>query len=106
MMKFWSESAKFNTSQRLVNQARLLLFLKNDWLLELEIIEICGQVDRKEHTPKSSLNEVKHNILKTKSPLNPEAHQYQYKKTGKNLEFIKKEKSMWEKKTAFPSLRN
>ena len=47
MSEIWTESAKFDTIHRLVDQARLIL--KKGWLSDLEILEICGQVNREEH---------------------------------------------------------
>ena len=51
MMEIWSESAKFNT-----NQAKLIL--KEGWLPELEILEICEQVNREEYTQKEPLKQI------------------------------------------------
>ena len=47
MIEFWTESAKFNTSQRLSDQARMI-FTK-DWLKNLEILKIFGQVNSEEY---------------------------------------------------------
>ena len=39
----WAESARFNTSQKLVRLARIIL--KKGWFYDLEILEICGNVN-------------------------------------------------------------
>ena len=70
-----TESAKFKcTSQRLADQARLIL--KKSWLSDLKILEICEQVNCEEYSQEISLEELNYKISKTKSPLNPEVHQY------------------------------
>ena len=48
MMKIWIKSSKLNISQRLTNKARLIL--KKGWWSDLEILEICRQVNREENT--------------------------------------------------------
>ena len=47
MKEIGSESTKFNTSQRLAEQAKLIL--KKCWFSDLEILEICEQVSREEN---------------------------------------------------------
>ena len=43
-----TEFAKFNTSQRIANQAKMIL--KKDWLFDLEVLEICWQLNREEQS--------------------------------------------------------
>ena len=53
VMNTWIESAKFNiTNQRLANQVRVIL--RKGWFSDLEILEICGLVNREEYTQKES----------------------------------------------------
>ena len=42
-----AESTRFNTSQRLVDQLRIIL--KKGWFSDLEMLEMCKQVNRKEY---------------------------------------------------------
>ena len=74
MSDIWIESDKSYTCQRLSDLARLIL--KKDSMSDPEIIEICGKINQEEIHKDSSLNELKHKILKTKSSLNLETHQY------------------------------
>ena len=76
IIEIWAESTKFYTSQRLANLAWLIV--EKDWLSNLEILGIRGQVNREEYTQnKPHPNELKNKILKTKSTLNPgPQHQY------------------------------
>ena len=48
MIEILTESTKFNTSQRLAEQVRLIL--KKGRLSELEILELCGYVNCEENT--------------------------------------------------------
>ena len=48
MIEIWVESAKFNTSLRLADEARLIL--KKGWFSDLKILKVCGQVNREEYT--------------------------------------------------------
>ena len=48
MVEIWRGYAKFNTSQRFVGQARSIL--KKGWWSDIEILEICGQVNREKPT--------------------------------------------------------
>ena len=47
MIKIWSESAKFNASQRFTNQVNLIL--KRGCFSGFEILEIQEQVNREEY---------------------------------------------------------
>ena len=69
MMEIWTESGKFNTSQRLADQARLIL--KKHCLSDLEILKVYGQINHEEHNQREPS---KHKILKTKLPLKSETH--------------------------------
>ena len=49
-----TESTKFNTiSQRLVNQARLIE--KKNFLFDLEVLKMCGHLNRKKYMQKKAL---------------------------------------------------
>ena len=48
MMKSWTEPTKLNTSHRLTNQARLIL--KKVLLSDLDIREMCRQLNREDYT--------------------------------------------------------
>ena len=41
MIEIQAESARFNTSQKLANQARMIL--KKGWFPDFKILEICGK---------------------------------------------------------------
>ena len=57
MIEIWVESARFDTtSQRLADQARIIL--KKVWFSELEILEICQQIEK--NINKTPLYEPKH----------------------------------------------
>ena len=47
MTEICAESIRFNTSQRLADQARMLL--KKGWFSNLEILEIYQQVNREKY---------------------------------------------------------
>ena len=55
MIKIWTESARFNaTSRRLAKQARMIL--KKGWFSDLELQEICKQVNREEYQQDSPIH--------------------------------------------------
>ena len=53
MIEIWVESVKFNTSERLDNQARTSQ--KNGRFSDLEILEIRGQIYHEEYTQREPL---------------------------------------------------
>ena len=64
MMKIWTESAKFNTSQRLADQIRL--FLKKGLLSDLELLEICRQVKHEENAPRDLPKQIESENIQNK----------------------------------------
>ena len=46
-IEIWAESARFNTNQKLANQARRIL--KKCWFSGFEILEICRHVNREKY---------------------------------------------------------
>ena len=68
--------------QRFADQAKLIL--KNGWLSEFEILEMCGQGSREEYSKVKALYASKHKILKIKTPhyLTPQ-HCFSVKKAEK-----------------------
>ena len=75
MVEIWTESAKYNTSQRLTDQARLIL--KKSWLSDLDTLEICGQVNCWEHIQRGLLWRMETQNIKNQIPI-----ELRYKKTG------------------------
>ena len=63
MMKIWIESSKFNSSQILADEEKLILMIFR--FSQLEIRKICGQIN-KEHTQRET-----HKLVET---LNIENH--------------------------------
>ena len=52
MIEIWTESAKFNTSQRFADQARIIL--KKGWFSNLEILWVWRHVPSKEYEQEPS----------------------------------------------------
>ena len=57
MKEIWTDSTRFNTSEKLADQKRMIL--KKGLFSDLEILEICGQINREEYVPDTPA-ELKH----------------------------------------------
>ena len=73
MMKIWAESVKFDKSQRLSNQATMIL--KKGFISDCEILEIYGQVNREKYDQRELCKLLEILNIKTK-PSKNSAPQY------------------------------
>ena len=116
MKEIWAESARFNrTTQRLADQARIIL--KKGWISDLEVLEICKQVNTEEYSQDSPFpnrntkcwkkeppNRIKKENTENQNPKLPSTPKQMLMQDKINLELMNKILS--EKKTTLPSLRN
>ena len=86
MSEIWVEPAKFKTSPRFIDQARIIL--KKSWFSDLEILKIFGHLSCEVYE-QSPLLELKCKILKTKTLHNRHHNINVNTRRGKNVELIK-----------------
>ena len=63
-MEIWKESSEFNVNQWLAQQARFVL--KKGWLFDVDILEICGQVNREEDTQREFPKQIETQNIESK----------------------------------------
>ena len=68
-MKMGIEPTKFNTSQRLADQVRLIF--KKGWLSDQEILKICGQVDSEEHNQREFPKQIETQNIENRITIKP-----------------------------------
>ena len=96
-MEIWTEFEKCNTSQKLADQVKQIL--KTGWFSDLEIQEMCGQVNREEYTQR----ELPKRYWKPNHHRTQDNNIILIQEDRKKLELIKK--IMREQKTTLPSQR-
>ena len=81
MIKIWTESFKSDTSQRIADQATMIL--KKGWFSDIEILEICGEVSREgypQENPKQAWRNIENQNIKEPSHISMLIHEKKQKK--------------------------
>ena len=91
--EIWAEFAKFNTSQRLTEKARMIL--KKGWFTDLEILEICRRLKCKEYTQRESSKRIESQDIEKQTITEPSTIISILIQERKNVEL--KKKNEWTK---------